>query len=1279
VATGLVALSNLNIASNGGDGVEFSSADDSQLLNSTVQGNGGNGIHSSGSDRLLLEGLTIAGNTGYGIYMQSNGVGSIVRDTTVEGNGVAARLHPDVSLDNVTWNGNTRSEIEWIGGLIYSSRTWARLPEISKYLVLGNITAPDNTMLSVEPGVTVQLQEYVSLYANGGFWAVGTPSQPITFTRLPGATHPWGMIQIGGGNVQGDSDASRVSYATMEGGGSEGKLVHIYYSSASMDHVTVRDSSSIGIQVSPWAGTQVTLDTLEIRNNAGVAIYHNQPGPSLSYRHLTLQGNGTDAVSIGSGSIATLVQWDLADTGAPVRTGSLYVQGGGFLALMPGTRLEFTAAAQLEVWSGSGLYALGTPQAPITLTGTLAQPGAWKGVWLKGNSHSILRNCNLEYGGAAAEPALKIQASDAVVLNSGVRHSAGDGVRVDTTAPPVLRSDDISANAFGLRNNRPANAVDARQVWWGDASGPYHPSLNSGGLGNAVSDGVLFQPWLTGVPTGTVPLNGLIVRVAGPQGASPGQSVIYGAAYLNETGQEIQDAVLVLLLPGTASFEEAYPAPAGEGRGIYWPERHQVFWRLGTVPPGAGGTVAARVRYDWGVPGHTATTMALMAGSNQGATGFDLASYLAYAPVDTLSTTPLTPEEVAAERQEYPILDSFFVEGLAQGFVYTSAERFVLSPARSLVDITLNRPEPSGTMHILREGQAVYAYVANSTSFTLHTTVGDMIYDRATDTVTFTGGLAGGSGGTASSNALGALSFGDNQAGAPQQYPTYEDCMANCLTEAAERITLKACVRYIMGRPPLTREDAGEVPQCMLECDDDPTSHYCIEDNVFCDWSNPWFPGTAQRVMSKECDTSTGRLNPLPDFINQCSIMPVEKCVVGSNGRPRCVECSQPAPPSKAASDAPSSCLAIEDGGGGCDDDSTSVFLPKDPNAKYGPVGDLLPGEAVSYTVAYENVGVGEAYGVFVEDRLSEHFDENTLAIGQGGQYLPLSRTLLWEIGELGPTGSPTASGSVTFTAHLHAGLPGGTPIINQAIVYFPTVPEETPTNQVANVIWPVVGVPMTVSVQAGQSVPITLAGHDTGQGPLTFQVVAPPFRGTLAGTPPALTYTAPAGYAGQDLFTFTASNAITESRPAEVMILVVPDPSDTTPPTVTWIAPKDNAVVGPISANPAFTDSIGPVYKPYVIVGFSEAIDASTVTTSTLFLTRQDGTAIPVTVTYSGMTGEAIALLRQPLDPATTYTVRATQGIKDLVGNPLAGDFVWTFRTAGGGTIYLPLVLRTR
>jgi len=39
--------------------------------------------------------------------------------------------------------------------------------------------------------------------------------------------------------------------------------------------------------------------------------------------------------------------------------------------------------------------------------------------------------------------------------------------------------------------------LDATKNWWGHASGPYHPTTNPDGIGNAVSNNVTYNPWLT--------------------------------------------------------------------------------------------------------------------------------------------------------------------------------------------------------------------------------------------------------------------------------------------------------------------------------------------------------------------------------------------------------------------------------------------------------------------------------------------------------------------------------------------------------------------------------------------------------------------------------------------------------------------------------------------------------------------------------------------------------------------------------------------------------------
>jgi len=57
---------------------------------------------------------------------------------------------------------------------------------------------------------------------------------------------------------------------------------------------------------------------------------------------------------------------------------------------------------------------------------------------------------------------------------------------------------------FGAWSNS-AVPYDARGNWWGDPTGPLHPTLNPGGLGNEVSDNILFEPWLGPAAAGIDP------------------------------------------------------------------------------------------------------------------------------------------------------------------------------------------------------------------------------------------------------------------------------------------------------------------------------------------------------------------------------------------------------------------------------------------------------------------------------------------------------------------------------------------------------------------------------------------------------------------------------------------------------------------------------------------------------------------------------------------------------------------------------------------------------
>jgi hypothetical protein len=73
------------------------------------------------------------------------------------------------------------------------------------------------------------------------------------------------------------------------------------------------------------------------------------------------------------------------------------------------------------------------------------------------------------------------------------------------------------------------------------------------------------------------------------------------------------------------------------------------------------------------------------------------------------------------------------------------------------------------------------------------------------------------------------------------------------------------------------------------------------------------------------------------------------------------------------------------------------------------------------------------------------------------------------------------------------------------------------------------------------QPVALSLEATDMDGDPLTFRVLQPPTHGTLAGSPPHLTYSPSADFHGQDAFTYVASDGHLESDPATVSITIVP------------------------------------------------------------------------------------------------------------------------------------------
>jgi len=105
------------------------------------------------------------------------------------------------------------------------------------------------------------------------------------------------------------------------------------------------------------------------------------------------------------------------------------------------------------------------------------------------------------------------------------------GVYFCYDAGGTVHNCDISDNfMYGVYCENVDDSIDVRYNWWGDSTGPFHPDSNPGGLGDTVSLGVRFRPWLTN------PVYGLaeeeMLPAARSARAVPFQTLVNGAISL---------------------------------------------------------------------------------------------------------------------------------------------------------------------------------------------------------------------------------------------------------------------------------------------------------------------------------------------------------------------------------------------------------------------------------------------------------------------------------------------------------------------------------------------------------------------------------------------------------------------------------------------------------------------------------------------------------------------------------------------------------------------------
>lgn len=105
--------------------------------------------------------------------------------------------------------------------------------------------------------------------------------------------------------------------------------------------------------------------------------------------------------------------------------------------------------------------------------------------------------------------------------------------------------------------------------------------------------------------------------------------------------------------------------------------------------------------------------------------------------------------------------------------------------------------------------------------------------------------------------------------------------------------------------------------------------------------------------------------------------------------------------------------------------------------------------------------------------------------------------------------------------------------------------------------------------------------------------------------------------------------------------------------------AGADSAAPTVVSTDP-FRDAENVAINQRLAATFNEGMEAASVNTTTFTVKKANGTTVDGTVTFAGLVANFVPTAN--LEANIVYTATITNGVKDLAGNPMAANYVWSF-----------------
>jgi hypothetical protein len=377
------------------------------------------------------------------------------------------------------------------------------------YHATGSISVPLGQTLTIQPGAIVKFALGSTTFTvNGTLTANGNSGAKVIFTSLrddtaggdtngDGAASAPAKGNWRGINFTSESDASSLSWCELRYGGNAGvNALDLHQADIALSNCTIRDSQSVGMDLS--ANSRPTVTSCTFANNNGIAVDSAEIDALANFSGCSASGNGGNYANVTDGTLSGNVALDVDNLiGGVLRTSvSITIPVATTLTLGPGVVVK--AVGSNTVIVNGVLLANGSAGSPVIFTShsddsaagdtnnngaSTGAPGNWRGLDFGATSDaSTLTWTEVRFAGNAGVDAVDLNAANVSMSNCTVRGSQAIGMDLGANSRPTLTSCSFIDN-LGI-------AVNSAEI---DALQGFSNCVATGNGGNyaQVTDGVM--------------------------------------------------------------------------------------------------------------------------------------------------------------------------------------------------------------------------------------------------------------------------------------------------------------------------------------------------------------------------------------------------------------------------------------------------------------------------------------------------------------------------------------------------------------------------------------------------------------------------------------------------------------------------------------------------------------------------------------------------------------------------------------------------------------------